>query len=78
MIQIAIAIFGITSIWFAMGNNPRLRKWAPIIGLSGQPFWFLATIPTQQWGMVALTCAYTAVYVHGAVLQWKSPRKGGA
>jgi hypothetical protein len=71
MIQIAIAIFGLTAIYFAMGDNPRLRKWAPIIGLAGQPFWFMATIPTQQWGMVALCCAYTAVYIRGIALQWR-------
>lgn len=70
MNQLLIAMFGLTSITFAMGNNPRLRKWAPIIGLAGQPFWFMATIPTQQYGMVALCVAYTLVYIRGIWMQW--------
>lgn len=70
MNQLLIAIFGLTSITFAMGQNARLRKWAPVIGLAGQPFWFIATVPTQQWGMVALCVAYTAVYINGIRVQW--------
>jgi hypothetical protein len=70
MIQLAIAMFGLTSICFAMGNQPLLRKWAPVIGLAGQPFWFMATVPTQQWGMVALCVAYTLVYINGVRVQW--------
>ena len=70
MIQLFIAIFGLTSITFAMGNRPLLRKLAPIVGLAGQPFWFMATVPTQQWGMVALCFAYTAVYINGVRVHW--------
>jgi len=70
MNQLLIAIFGLTSITFAMGKNARLRQWAPVIGLVGQPFWFMATVPTEQWGMVALCVAYTAVYINGVRVQW--------
>lgn len=70
MIQLAIAVFGLTSMWMALGNSAPLRKWAPVLGLVGQPFWFMATVPTQQWGMVALCVAYTAVYVNGVRVQW--------
>lgn len=70
MTQLAIALFGLTALLFAMGSHPGRRKWAPVIGLAGQPFWFLATIPTAQWGMVALCCAYTLVYIRGIAMQW--------
>lgn len=72
MIQLAIALFGLTALVFAMGKHPGRRKWAPIIGLMGQPFWFMATVPTAQWGMVALCCAYTVVYMHGIITHWRS------
>lgn len=70
MIQLAIAVFGLTSMWMALGNSAPLRKWAPVLGLLGQPFWFMATVPTQQWGMVALCVAYTLVYLNGIRVQW--------
>jgi len=65
MTQLLIALFGLTALTLAMGNNDEGRRWAPVIGLIGQPFWFMATIPTEQWGMVALCVAYTLVYVRG-------------
>ena len=70
IVQLCIAIFGLSALWMAMGHNPRLRKWAPVLGLLGQPFWFLATVPSGNWGMVALCVAYTLVYVHGIRVQW--------
>ena len=70
MNQIFIALFGLTAISLALSKSPNHRKWAPIWGLAGQPFWFAATIPTGQWGMVALCVAYTAVYVRGCWVHW--------
>ncbi len=70
MNQLAIAVFGLTSMWMALGNSAPLRKLAPVLGLLGQPFWFMATVPTQQWGMVALCVAYTLVYLNGIRVQW--------
>lgn len=70
MTQILIALFGLTAMYCAMGKNARLRKAAPILGLCAQPFWFMATVPTGQWGMVALCVAYTLVYIQGIRVQW--------
>lgn len=70
IVQLCIAIFGLSALWMAMGQNPRLRKWAPVLGLLGQPFWFMATVPSGNWGMVALCVAYTLVYVQGVRVQW--------
>jgi hypothetical protein len=47
MTQFFLAAFGLTSIWFAMGHNARLRRWAPVIGLCGQPFWFAFALETK-------------------------------
>ncbi len=71
MTQLFIAIFGLTAIILALSQNATHRKLAPIWGLIGQPFWFLATVPTEQWGMVALSIAYTLVYAHAAWVHWR-------
>jgi hypothetical protein len=70
MIQILIALFGLTSIWLAMGHNPTGRKWAPVIGLAGQPFWLAFAIDSAAFGLLVLVAAYTVVYVHGIYVQW--------
>jgi hypothetical protein len=72
MNQLFIAVFGLTSIWFAMGHNATLRKWAPIIGLCGQPFWAWFAYQSNAWGLAVLVSAYTLVYMRGAILQWRA------
>ena len=71
MNQLFIAIFGLTSIYMAMGNNPVLRKWAPVIGLMGQPAWAWFAWQTQGWGLALLVLAYSLVYANGIRVQWR-------
>ena len=70
MTQFLMAMFGLTSIYCAMSCHARLRKFAPIIGLAGQPCWFWFAWQSQAWGMGALVLAYTLVYIRGAWVQW--------
>lgn len=71
MIQLALAFFGLTALFMATGHNPRARRWAPIIGLCGQPFWVAFSISASAWGLLALSIAYSAIYVRGIWLQWR-------
>lgn len=71
MIQLALAFFGLTALWLAMGKSVDGRRWAPVVGLCGQPFWFAFALDAGGWGIVVLTAAYTAVYARGAWLQWR-------
>lgn len=70
MIQFFIALFGLSSLWMALGNSPLQRKWAPLIGLCGQPFWAVFAWETGGWGLAVLVAAYTVAYLRGAWLQW--------
>lgn len=73
MIQIALAFFGLTALWLAMGASARGRRWAPAVGLAGQPFWIAFAIQSNAWGLLALSLAYSAVYARGAWVQWRAP-----
>lgn len=71
MIQLALAFFGLSAMWMAMGKSARARKFAPLVGLCGQPFWLTFAVQTSAWGLLALSLAYSVVYVRGAWLQWR-------
>lgn len=71
MTQLAMALFGLASLWLAMGSNPIGRRWAPVVGLLGQPAWGWFAWQSQAWGLGVLVTAYTAVYLRGAYVQWK-------
>lgn len=76
MIQLALAFFGLAALWMAMSGDKRLHRWAPIVGLCGQPFWFAFALGAHAWGIVVLVVLYTAVYARGAWVQWRSTLKG--
>lgn len=71
LIQLGIAVFGLSALFMAMGNVPKLRKWAPIVGLVGQVFWTMYALSVGAWGIGLLVIAYTAVYLYGARVQWR-------
>lgn len=73
--QYFIALFGLGAVYLSMvSQNQRLRKWAPLVGLCGQPFWLYVTSTSHQWGMFALCIAYSLLYAKGAYLAL-TPRK---
>ena len=58
---------------FIEDNCTRIarRKWAPVFGLIGQPFWFYAAWTSQQWGIFALCFLYSLSWARGLRL-WRS------
>ena len=68
--QLALAIFGLTALWLATGTDAAGRRWAPVIGLAGQPFWIAFAIKSSAWGLLALSIAYSVVYARGIWKQW--------
>lgn len=70
MTQIALAVFGLAALWMATGRNETARRWAPAVGLCGQPFWIAFAVSAEAWGLLVLSLAYTAVYVRAAWVQW--------
>jgi hypothetical protein len=72
MIQLALAFFGLTALYMATGRSGRARRWAPLVGLAGQPFWVAFALDARAWGLQTLSLAYSVVYVRGAWLQWRA------
>ncbi len=63
--QIAIAIFGVSSIFLVARKN----KWGFVLGLLSQPFWYITSFIHKQWGIFFLSIAYTAVWLLG-IYEW--------
>lgn len=75
MDQLLMSLCGLTAIWWALGSNPHLRKWAPIVGLAGQPFWLWYALKSQaagvdSRGLMLLIAAFSLVYLRGIWVQW--------
>jgi len=70
MEQIGIALTSVLAIWFSQCKSFKIRRWASICGLVGQPFWFYTTYTHKQWGIFFLTFVYTAAWGKGFYHHW--------
>lgn len=70
MIQLFMALFGLSAMYMSLGNDPVLRQWAPVVGLMAQPFWAWFSWEKRAWGVGVQVLAYTAVYMRGIYLHW--------
>lgn len=68
--QMAIAFFGLSAIWMTQAPSDKHRKWAPVLGLCSQPFWFYATLTAEQYGIFVLSIFYTMAWARGIKNHW--------
>jgi hypothetical protein len=73
LVQIAIAVIGVMAAWINQDPTERTRRWACVIGLTGQPFWAYSAWQASQWGVLAVTAGYTVAFLRGIHLYWLTP-----
>lgn len=69
--QFYLACTGLTAIYLANEPKPRLRRWAPVFGLLGQPAWFYLT--ADKPGITILCVAYCLLWARGFYYAWIKP-----
>jgi hypothetical protein len=56
------------AVYLTQSANPAHRRYASIVGLLGQPFWFIAA--WGQPGMLFVVTLYTLVWAKGCYTNW--------
>lgn len=75
MEQLVIALTGGLAIWLTQQGDESWKKYACILGLLGQPFWFYSAYSAEQWGILALTFFYTYSWFVGFKNNWLNQPK---
>jgi len=75
MVQLFIAVTELIAIWLLQDKRENHRKFAPIFGLLGQPFWFYASYTADQWGAFILCFFFTAAWIKGLKDYWFTKRE---
>lgn len=70
IVQVLIALLGITAVWLSQDARHERRRYACIFGLIGQPLWFYTTWQAEQWGIFVLSFAYTFAWIKGLRVYW--------
>lgn len=69
--QILLAILSILAIALTqLTDDPRITRWAPVLGLASQPFWLHAGLTAQQYGNLTVTFVVTLVWCAGIYRAW--------
>lgn len=71
--QIMIMLFGATAVWLSQDRRASWRRWACVLGMMAQPFWFIAAWKAAQWGILAINCIYTYAWARGIWTNWIRP-----
>ena len=60
--QVVIACTELTAMWLLQSKSVPKRKYSPIFGLLGQPFWFYSSYISHQWGTFLLCFLFTSIW----------------
>lgn len=75
IVQFGLAFFGLLALYMTMGTtNKWANFWAPVVGLLGQPFWFIHAIDTGAYGIIVSATVFTLVYCKGLYIQLKKAK----
>lgn len=69
--QVAIVLFGVGAVYLTQQQRrPDWKRYACLLGMAGQPFWFYAAWQTGQVGIFIIVCLYTYVWALGIYNNW--------
>lgn len=71
--NVVIAFFGIPAIYLSQSLNFNTRRWASVLGLTAQPFWYAMAIHSEAWGVFIMSFFYTHAWWTGFVKYWLEP-----
>jgi hypothetical protein len=71
--QVVIACTELTAMWLLQSKRVPMRKYSPIFGLLGQPFWFYSSYVSHQWGTFLLCFLFSAIWFKIFYDYWLSP-----
>lgn len=69
--QVVITICGFTSLYLLASQDPKIRMYAGIVGLIGEPFWLTTTLINGQYGIVVLCFVYGVNWIRVVYSNWK-------
>lgn len=71
--QVVIAGLGVPAIFMSQSKNHTARKYASLVALTAQPFWFTMAWLTGAWGVFIMSFFYTAAWARGVWNFWLKP-----
>ncbi len=68
--DLSLAFLTISSVFLSNSENNNERKYAPILGLTVQPFWFYTAYTSSNLGILLVTAFLSVSWFRGFYHQW--------
>ena len=75
--QIFIAVTEVIAVFLLNGSNVERKKYGAIFGLAGEPFWFISSYKTGQYGAFFLCFVFTGIFINSIVRDFVKPHYKG-
>ncbi len=71
VIDVITAVTALLGISIALySDSPKTKKWSPVVGLVGQPFWVYESFMTHSWGILFVSVTYFIIWGGGIIKYW--------
>ena len=74
MIQVIIFVTEGLAMWLSQQSKIKWQRYAPIVGLTGEPFWIYDSLIKESWGILGLSVIYTIIWSIGINTHWINPK----
>lgn len=71
LLQVWIAATGLGAIALLQFGRGDARRWAPFIGLAGQPAWLWHAVDADALGIGMVSAVYTVMWIAGCVKEMR-------
>lgn len=65
MMQLSLALLTSIAICMTQVRHEKANKWAPVVGMASQPFWFWEAYVANQHGILFTTAVISGVWAYG-------------
>lgn len=70
LMNATMLLSAIVAVALTQSRFEERRRWAPIIGLIGQPFWLYITYDRDTWGPFLSSVFFTCIWLYGVWQHW--------
>lgn len=68
--QFMLFTCAVVAVFLSQHHDVEFNKYASIVGLIGEPFWFHSAYRAKQWGIMACAVFYTLSWSMGFYNHW--------
>lgn len=68
--QLGLTVISVVAHFMMQSLDHKTKKWGIVVGLVGQPFWFVFAYSTEAWLLFCTCILYAISWIQGFMNYW--------